>query len=83
MFELSFGGALVDTPGVREFGLWNITDEELAYLFPEMADYVGQCKFGLGCRHDREPNCAIRKAVMAGEISPHRYKSYMQLREEL
>jgi ribosome biogenesis GTPase len=83
MFKLDFDGALVDTPGMREFGLWNIASEELAYLFPEMADYVGQCKFGLGCRHDREPGCAIRRAVMAGEISPHRYKSYMHLREEL
>ena len=85
MFKLDFdgGGALVDTPGMREFGLWNIAVEELAYLFPEMADYVGQCKFGLSCHHDREPGCAIRKAVMAGEISPHRYKSYMHLREEL
>ncbi|MCI0550036.1 MAG: ribosome small subunit-dependent GTPase A [Anaerolineae bacterium] len=83
MFKLDFGGTLVDTPGVREFGLWNVTGEELAYLFPEMADYVGQCKFGLSCRHDREPDCAIRKAVMAGEISPHRYKSYLHLREEL
>ena len=83
MFKLDFDGALVDTPGMREFGLWNIASEELAYLFPEMADYVGQCKFGLGCRHDREPGCAIRRAVMAGEISPHRYKSYMHLQEEL
>ncbi|HKY55570.1 MAG TPA: ribosome small subunit-dependent GTPase A [Anaerolineales bacterium] len=83
MFKLDFGGALVDTPGMREFGLWNIAAEELAYLFPEMADYVGQCKFGLSCRHDREPSCAIRKAVMTNEISPHRYKSYLQLREEL
>jgi len=83
MFELDFGGALVDTPGMREFGLWNIASDELAYLFPEMADYVGQCKFGLSCRHDQEPSCAIRKAVMAGNISPYRYQSYMRLREEL
>jgi len=48
-----------------------------------MADYVGQCKFGLSCHHDREPGCAIRKAVMAGTISPYRYQSYMRLREEL
>ena len=83
MFKLDFGGMLVDTPGMREFGLWEITSEELAYLFPEMADFVGQCKFGMSCHHDREPGCAIRKAVMAGEISPHRYKSYMHLKEEL
>jgi len=83
MFELDFGGTIVDTPGIREFGLWEIAGEELAYLFPEMVDYVGQCKFGLSCQHDREPGCAIRKAVVAGKISPHRYKSYMNLRGEL
>jgi len=83
MFELEFGGTIVDTPGIREFGLWEIAGEELAYLFPEMANFVGQCKFGLSCQHDREPGCAIRKAVVSGEISPHRYKSYMNLRGEL
>lgn len=83
MFELEFGGTIVDTPGIREFGLWEIAGEELAYLFPEMANFVGQCKFGLSCQHDREPGCAIRKAVVSGEISPHRYKSYMNLRSEL
>jgi ribosome biogenesis GTPase len=83
LFQLDFGGALVDTPGMREFGLWDIAAEELADLFPEMAEYVGQCKFGLSCQHDREPGCAIRKGVMAGSISPYRYQSYMRLREEL
>jgi len=83
MFELEFGGSLVDTPGIREFGLWEISGEELAYLFPEMANYVGRCKFGLSCQHDREPGCAIRKTVVSGDISPHRYKSYMNLRGEL
>jgi ribosome biogenesis GTPase len=83
MFTLDFGGALVDTPGIREFGLWDVGGDQLAYFFPEMADQVGRCKFGLSCRHDREPGCAIRKAVMAGEISPYRYQSYMRLREEL
>ena len=82
MFELDFGGMLVDTPGIREFGLWNIAAEELADFFPEMAEYVGQCKFGLSCRHDQEPGCAIRKAVMAGAISPYRYQNYISLREE-
>src|SRR5215212_1675699 len=82
MFELDLGGALVDTPGIREFGLWNIAVEELAYLFPEMADYVGRCRFGMSCRHDQEPGCAIRKAVMAEAISPYRYQSYMNLRRE-
>jgi ribosome biogenesis GTPase len=83
MFELDFGGTLVDTPGMREFGLWEVASEELAHFFPEMASYLGQCKFGMSCRHDHEPDCAIRKAVMAGDISPYRYQSYMNLREEL
>jgi ribosome biogenesis GTPase len=84
MFGLdNIGGALVDTPGMREFGLWDISGEDLALYFPEMAGYVGQCKFGLSCRHDGEPGCAIRKAVMAEKISPYRYKSYLNLREEL
>ena len=73
----------MDTPGIREFGLWNIQADELAYLFPEMAEYVGRCKFGLSCRHDQEPGCVIRKAVVAEAISPYRYQSYMRLREEL
>jgi ribosome biogenesis GTPase len=83
MFGLDIGGALVDTPGMREFGLWDINGEDLAMYFPEMAGYVGQCKFGMSCHHDVEPGCAIRQAVMAEEISPYRYKSYLNLRGEL
>jgi ribosome biogenesis GTPase len=83
MFELDSGGAIVDTAGMREFGLWQVSAEDLAYLFPEMASHVGTCRYGLSCRHDSEPGCAVRKAVVAGEISPHRYKSYMNLRREL
>jgi len=83
MFNLNFGGRLVDTPGMREFGLWDISQEDLAYLFPEMIEYVGLCKFGLSCQHDSEPGCAIRTAVVNNRISPHRYKSYMNLRREL
>ncbi|HET9590366.1 MAG TPA: ribosome small subunit-dependent GTPase A [Anaerolineales bacterium] len=83
MFELDFSGRLVDTPGMREFGLWNIERQDLAYFFPEMAGFVGRCRFGLNCRHDREPGCAVRRAVMAGDVSPYRYKSYMRLQEEL
>jgi ribosome biogenesis GTPase len=83
MFSLETGGAVVDTPGMREFGLWDVNGEELALYFPEMAGYVGQCKFGLSCRHDGEPGCAIRQAVMAEKISPYRYKSYLNLREGL
>jgi len=83
MFDLDFGGTLVDTPGVREFALWDVTADELAQFFPDLEAYLGQCKFGLSCKHDREPGCAIRGAVMDGSINPHRYKSYMNLRSEL
>lgn len=82
MFPLDSGGAVVDTPGVREFGLWDIELEDLAFFFPEMRPYLGRCRFGLDCRHDDEPGCAIRKAVTAGQISPHRYQSYMHIQED-
>jgi ribosome biogenesis GTPase len=83
MFPLDFGGVVVDTPGMREFGLWDMYWDELALFFPEMRPLAGQCKFRLDCHHDEEPGCAIRKAVMAGKISPQRYKSYQRLAEEL
>lgn len=82
LFPLSGGGALVDTPGVREFGLWDVTADELIEYFPEMRPFAGKCRFGLGCSHDEEPGCAVRQAVMAGQISPRRYASYMHLRED-
>jgi ribosome biogenesis GTPase len=81
MFPLDSGGALVDTPGMREFGLWDVAESDLALHFPEMRPYVGRCKFGLDCRHDEEPGCAVRRAVMAGAISPRRYQSFQRLRQ--
>lgn len=82
MFPLDSTGAIVDTPGVREFGLWDVDEDDMALFFPEMRPYVGRCKFGLDCRHDEEPGCAVRKAVMNGQVSPRRYQSYMKLKEE-
>ncbi|HSK89185.1 MAG TPA: ribosome small subunit-dependent GTPase A [Anaerolineales bacterium] len=87
MFPLEFGdaagatgGAIVDTPGVREFGLWDVDEDDLALFFPEMRPYIGRCRFGLDCKHDEEPGCAVRTAVTAGRISPRRYQSYLRLR---
>ena len=80
MFRLDRGGAVVDTPGIREFGLWDVDEEDVALFFPEMRPLVGRCRFGLDCRHDEEPGCAIREAVLRGEISPYRYQSYLKLR---
>jgi ribosome biogenesis GTPase len=83
MFLLNFGGAIIDTPGMREFGLWEIAERDLAFYFPEMRPYIGRCKFGLDCEHDEEPGCALRKAVMAGKINPRRYQSYIRLKAEV
>ncbi len=83
MFPLDWGGALVDTPGIREFGLWEVDGRDLAWFFPEMRPWIGKCRFGLDCRHNEEPGCAIRQAVVGGEISPYRYRSYIRLKEEV
>ena len=82
MFQLQSGGAIIDTPGVREFGLWDVAQDDLALFFPEMRALVGTCKFGLDCQHDQEPGCTIRRAVNLGEISPYRYQSYLKLKDE-
>lgn len=80
MFPLDAGGAIVDTPGVREFGLWDVDADDLVLFFPEMRPFAGRCRFGLDCRHDEEPGCAIRQAVAQGQVSPRRYYSYLRLR---
>jgi ribosome biogenesis GTPase len=82
MFSLACGGSIIDTPGIREFGLWDMEQDDLALFFPEMRPLVGTCKFGLDCEHDQEPGCAIRKAVGVGTISPYRYQSYLKLKQE-
>ncbi len=82
MFALQCGGSIVDTPGIREFGLWDVENDDLALFFPEMRPFVGACRFGLDCQHDQEPGCAVRRAVSAGQVSPYRYQSYLKLRAE-
>ena len=82
MFSFDSGGAIVDTPGVREFGLWDVDQDDLALFFPEMRPFLGRCRFGLDCRHADEPGCAVRRAVMAGQVSPRRYQSFMRLMQE-
>ncbi len=79
LYALDSGTDVIDTPGIREFGLWGVRPEDLADLFVEMRPLLGQCRFGLGCRHVDEPGCAVRRAVMAGQISPQRYQSYVKL----
>ena len=81
LFPLEIGGEVVDTPGIREVGLWGIDTENLEHYFPEMEPYLGTCKFN-DCAHIAEPNCAIQDAVEAGEIHVERYRSYVVLRAE-
>jgi len=81
LFPLEGGGAVADTPGMREFGLWRVEEGDLAYLFPEMRGLVGTCRFGLDCSHQREPGCSVRKAVESGQIQRRRYESMLRLRE--
>ncbi len=73
------GGGLVDTPGAREFGLWEIAVEEIAGHFPDMREWLGSCRFGAGCTHSHEPDCGVKIAVREGRIDPRRYRSYLRL----
>jgi ribosome biogenesis GTPase len=84
MHALSFGGYIIDTPGIREFGLVDIPDEELSHYFIEMRPYIGKCRFN-NCKHISEPGCAVKEALASGKISELRYQSYlsMLLKEDL
>jgi len=79
LYPLDFGGYVVDTPGIRELGLWDIWQEEMDLYFPEMRPYLGSCKF-YDCSHIQEPGCAIKDAVAQGNITQARYESYVRLR---
>ena len=69
---------MADTPGIRELGLFQIPQTELASCFPEFREYLGQCAFN-DCTHLHEPRCGLRAAVEAGAISEDRYDSYRRL----
>ncbi len=70
------GGYVADTPGIREFGIWDMAPEELSGYFTEMLPYLDDCKFS-PCTHDHEPDCAVKEAVENDEIAPERYLSYL------
>ena len=76
------GGFVVDTPGLREVGLWSLPAEDLDRCFPEFRPLVPGCRF-VDCRHGAEPDCAVRAAVEEGRVSAARYESYRKLRAEL
>jgi len=82
MFDLPFRGRIIDTPGMREFALMDIEENELSHYFPEMRALINECRFN-NCRHIDEPGCAVTKAVEEGEISSERYISYLNILESI
>ncbi len=81
MYKLASGGAVIDTPGLRGFGLVNLEKEEIARYFPEMLKAAEHCRF-VPCTHTHEPGCAVKEAVENGQISPERYSSYLGMIED-
>ncbi|RAJ75509.1 ribosome biogenesis GTPase [Chitinophaga dinghuensis] len=82
MYDLPGGGRLIDTPGVREFGIVDIAKTELSHYFLEMQPYLDECQFN-NCMHINEPGCAVKAAVEAGDISIDRYVSYATILETI
>jgi ribosome biogenesis GTPase len=82
MYDLPDGGQLIDTPGVREFGIVDIEKTELSHYFLEMQPYLPLCQFN-NCLHINEPGCAVKAAAEAGEIDPDRYISYATILESM
>ena len=81
MFSLDADTHVIDTPGIKELGLAEITAEELSHYFPEMRNLMGQCKFN-NCRHVDEPSCAVQEAVQTGDIALSRFESYLSMMQE-
>ncbi|HLR37056.1 MAG TPA: ribosome small subunit-dependent GTPase A [Chitinophagaceae bacterium] len=78
MFELPFGGNIIDTPGIREWGIVDIEEAELSHYFIDMQPFIGECKFN-DCLHVDEPGCVIKKAVAEGQIDFDRFESYLSI----
>jgi ribosome biogenesis GTPase len=81
MHKITSGGYIIDTPGIRAFGIVDLEKDHLSHYFPEMRELLGQCRFH-NCKHLNEPSCAVKIAVENGSIYESRYISYMQLMEE-
>ncbi len=81
LFTIPGGGDLIDTPGIKEFGILDIEDQELSHFFPEMRRYLGQCKYN-NCQHVNEPGCKVIQKVEEGYIHPYRYQSYLNILNE-
>ena len=82
MFNLPFGGRVIDTPGIRELGLVDIPKQELSHYFPEMRELINDCQFN-NCMHTNEPGCAVKEAVQQGSIHIDRYISYCNILDKI
>jgi ribosome biogenesis GTPase len=82
MFDLPFDGKIIDTPGMREFGLVDISKQELSHYFPEMRKRLNNCQFN-NCLHLNEPGCAVKEAAANGEIDENRYVSYVNILDSI
>lgn len=82
MFPLNFGGYVIDTPGIKGFGMVDMTKEELGDYFPEFFALKSECRFH-NCLHINEPGCAVKEALENEELPEHRYESYLSLMEEM
>ncbi len=82
LYHIPSGGDLIDSPGVREFGLWHLEPEQITQAFREFRPYLGGCKFR-DCKHDDDPGCLIRQAVEDGEISEIRFENYHRILESM
>lgn len=82
LFHLGCGGDLIDSPGIREFGLWHMTPQEIEHGFREIRNLIGHCRFR-NCRHLGDPGCAIEQAVAEGTLSTERLKSFRRILEDM
>jgi len=78
MFSLSFGGYIIDTPGIKEFGMIDLEKEEVSHYFPEMLPLIHDCNFH-NCTHVHEPNCAVKEAIATNKINGSRYRNYCSI----
>jgi ribosome biogenesis GTPase / thiamine phosphate phosphatase len=82
LYHFQHGGDVIDSPGVREFGLWHLEPEQITQGFVEFRNYLGGCKFR-DCRHDTDPGCAIRAAMEKGDIAKERFDNYHRILESM
>ena len=82
LYDFGGGTYLIDTPGIREFGLWDLDRESLRDYFPEFEEPAESCRF-TDCTHVHEPDCEVKARVEAGELSEARYETYVRLWEDL